>query len=106
MQLLGFTPAALLDEIVDAIADSDGAALFGVVDTVIDAGLDPERFMKDLLERFRDLVIIAAVEDAFERRLVGGVGRPAVSAAVAGRPDRPGSADPVHRAGGHRASPT
>ena len=43
-----------------------------MVDSVIDAGLDPERFMKDLLERFRDLVIIAAVEDAFERRLVGG----------------------------------
>ncbi len=72
VQLLGFTPAALLDEIVDAIASSDGAALFGVIDSVIDAGLDPERFMKDLLERFRDLVIIAAVEDAFERRLVGG----------------------------------
>jgi DNA polymerase III subunit gamma/tau len=72
VQLLGFTPAALLDDIVVAIADSDGAALFGVVDSVIDAGLDPERFMKDLLERFRDLVIVAAVEDAFERRLVGG----------------------------------
>jgi DNA polymerase-3 subunit gamma/tau len=72
VQLLGFTPAALLDKIVDAIADSDGAALFGVVDSVIDAGLDPERFMKDLLERFRDLVIVAAVEDAFEGRLVGG----------------------------------
>ncbi len=28
--------------------------------------------MKDLLERLRDLVIVAAVEDAFERRLVGG----------------------------------
>ena len=71
-QLLGFTPATLLDEIIDAIANVDGASLFGVVDDVIDAGLDPERFMKDLLERFRDLVIIAAVEDAFERRLVGG----------------------------------
>ena len=70
--LLGFTPAALLDDIVDAVADSDGSAMFGVIDTVIDAGLDPERFMKDLLERFRDLVIVAAVEDAFERRLVGG----------------------------------
>ena len=72
IQLLGFTPAALLDDIVDAIADSNGAALFGVIESVIDAGLDPERFMKDLLERFRDLVIIAAVEDAFERQLVGG----------------------------------
>jgi DNA polymerase-3 subunit gamma/tau len=72
VELLGFTPAALLDDVTDAIANADGAALFGAVDSVIDAGLDPERFMKDLLERFRDLVIIAAVEDAFERRLVGG----------------------------------
>ena len=72
IQLLGFTPATLLDKIIDAIANVDGASLFGVVDSVIDAGLDPERFMKDLLERFRDLVIIAAVEDAFESRLVGG----------------------------------
>ncbi len=72
IELLGFTPATLLDEIIDAIANVDGASLFGVVDSVIDAGLDPERFMKDLLERFRDLVIIAAVEEAFERRLVGG----------------------------------
>ncbi|MFL6182935.1 MAG: DNA polymerase III subunit gamma and tau [Actinomycetes bacterium] len=72
VQLLGFTPAALLDDIVDAIADGNGTGLFGVVDSIIDAGLDPERFMKDLLERFRDLVMIAAVEDAFERRLVGG----------------------------------
>jgi DNA polymerase-3 subunit gamma/tau len=72
VQLLGFTPAALLDDIVTAIAEVDGASLFAVIDSVIDAGLDPERFMKDLLERFRDLVIVAAVEDAFERRLVGG----------------------------------
>ena len=70
VQLLGFTPATLLDEISDAIADSDGAAMFGVVEKVIDAGLDPERFMKDLLERLRDLVIIAAVDDAFEKRLI------------------------------------
>jgi DNA polymerase-3 subunit gamma/tau len=72
IQLLGFTPATLLDDIVDAIADGNGTALFGVIDSIIDAGLDPERFMKDLLERFRDLVMVAAVEDAFERRLVGG----------------------------------
>jgi DNA polymerase-3 subunit gamma/tau len=72
VQLLGFTPATLLDDIVDAVADGDGAALFRVVDSVIDAGLDPERFMKDLLERLRDLVIVAAVEDAFDRHLVGG----------------------------------
>ncbi|HVQ86781.1 MAG TPA: DNA polymerase III subunit gamma and tau, partial [Actinomycetes bacterium] len=70
VQLLGFTPAALLDEIVNAIADVDGAAMFGMVDAVIEAGLNPERFMKDLLERLRDLVIVAAVDDAFEKRLI------------------------------------
>ncbi|MEO8329458.1 MAG: DNA polymerase III subunit gamma and tau, partial [Candidatus Nanopelagicales bacterium] len=70
VQLLGFTPAALLDEIVDAIANVDGAAMFGIVDTVIEAGLNPERFMKDLLERLRDLVVVAAVDDAFEKRLI------------------------------------
>ena len=41
VQLLGFTPAALLDEIVDAIADADGSAMFGTVDKVIEAGLEP-----------------------------------------------------------------
>ena len=70
VQLLGFTPAALLDEIVEAIADADGSAMFGAVDKVIEAGLNPERFMKDLLERLRDLVIVAAVDDAFEKRLI------------------------------------
>jgi DNA polymerase-3 subunit gamma/tau len=70
VQLLGFTPAALLDEIADAIADSDGSAMFGVVENVIEKGLDPERFMKDLLERLRDLVVVAAVDDAFEKRLI------------------------------------
>jgi len=70
VQLLGFTPAALLDEIVEAIAAVDGSAMFGAVDKVIEAGLNPERFMKDLLERLRDLVIVAAVDDAFEKRLI------------------------------------
>ena len=70
VQLLGFTPAALLDEIAGAIADSDGSAMFGVVENVIEKGLNPERFMKDLLERLRDLVVVAAVDDAFEMRLV------------------------------------
>lgn len=70
VQLLGFTPATLLDELTEAIATADGAIMFGVVEKVVEAGLDPERFMKDLLERLRDLVIVAAVEDAFETRLV------------------------------------
>jgi len=62
--LLGYTPDSLLDEVVDAFAAGDGAAVFGVVDKVIETGQDPRRFAEDLLRRLRDLVIVAAVPDA------------------------------------------
>ncbi|GAA4121991.1 hypothetical protein GCM10022215_27440 [Nocardioides fonticola] len=62
--LLGYTPDTLLDEVVDAFAAGDGAAVFGVVDKVIEVGQDPRRFTEDLLRRLRDLVIVAAVPDA------------------------------------------
>ncbi len=62
--LLGYTPTALLDDVVDAFAAGDGAAVFGVVDRVIETGQDPRRFTEDLLRRLRDLVIVAAVPDA------------------------------------------
>ncbi len=62
--LLGFTPDSLLDEIVDAFAAHDGAAVFGVVDKVIEVGQDPRRFTGDLLQRLRDLVIVSVVPDA------------------------------------------
>ncbi|WP_107773158.1 DNA polymerase III subunit gamma and tau [Nocardioides sediminis] len=62
--LLGFTPDALLDEVVDAFAAGDGAAVFGVVDKVVETGQDPRRFTEDLLRRLRDLVIVAAVPEA------------------------------------------
>ncbi|MCX4584292.1 DNA polymerase III subunit gamma and tau [Streptomyces sp. NBC_01481] len=62
--LLGYTDGSLLDSIVDAFASGDGAAAFQVVNTVIEGGNDPRRFVADLLERLRDLVILAAVPDA------------------------------------------
>ena len=62
--LLGYTPDTLLDEVVDAFAAGDGAAVFGVVDKVVETGQDPRRFTEDLLRRLRDLVIVAAVPDA------------------------------------------
>ncbi|MGZ4455278.1 MAG: DNA polymerase III subunit gamma and tau [Nocardioides sp.] len=62
--LLGYTPDSLLDEVVDAFAAGDGAAVFGVVDKVIETGQDPRRFTEDLLRRLRDLVIVDAVPDA------------------------------------------
>ena len=58
--LLGYTPDALLDETIDALAARDGAALFTAVDRIVQTGQDPRRFVEDLLERLRDLIIVAA----------------------------------------------
>ena len=68
--LLGFTDAALLDEVVDAIAAGDGAGVFTALDRVMDSGHDPRRFLTDLLERFRDLVVVRAVPDAASSGLI------------------------------------
>lgn len=59
--LLGYTHAALLDEIVDALAAGDAASAFPAIDRVVQTGQDPRRFVDDLLERLRDLIVIAAV---------------------------------------------
>ena len=58
--LLGYTHAALLDEVVDAIAARDAAGAFGAVDRVVQTGQDPRRFVEDLLERLRDLIVVSA----------------------------------------------
>ncbi len=58
--LLGYTHAALLDDVVGAISTRDGASAFRVVDRVISSGHEPRRFIEDLLERLRDLIVIAA----------------------------------------------
>ncbi|WP_329120334.1 DNA polymerase III subunit gamma and tau [Streptomyces sp. NBC_01465] len=68
--LLGYTDGSLLDSVIDAFASGDGAAAFEVVDRVIEGGNDPRRFVADLLERLRDLVILAAVPDAGEKGLI------------------------------------
>lgn len=68
--LLGYTDGSLLDAVVDAFAAGDGGAAFEVVDRVIEGGNDPRRFVADLLERLRDLVILAAVPDAAEKGLI------------------------------------
>jgi len=67
---LGMTDAALLDDAVDALADHDGAELFTVVDRVIEAGHDPRRFVTDLLERIRDLIVLKNVPNAAEVGLI------------------------------------
>jgi DNA polymerase-3 subunit gamma/tau len=72
LALLGATDLALIDEAIDALAAGDAAALFGAVEGVIDAGHDPRRFATDLLERFRDLIVLQAVPDAVARGVVDG----------------------------------
>jgi DNA polymerase-3 subunit gamma/tau len=70
LALLGATDLALIDASVDALAAGDAAALFGAVEDLIDAGHDPRRFAIDLLERFRDLIVLQAVPDAAARGVV------------------------------------
>ncbi|KUI37336.1 DNA polymerase III subunits gamma/tau [Mycobacterium sp. GA-2829] len=74
LALLGATDVALIDDAVDALAAGDAAALFGAVESVIDAGHDPRRFAIDLLERFRDLIVLQAVPDAAARGVVDAPG--------------------------------
>jgi DNA polymerase-3 subunit gamma/tau len=62
--LLGFTDDRLLDDVAQAFAARDGAAVFGAIDRVVEAGHDPRRFAADLLDRLRDLIVLAAVPDA------------------------------------------
>ena len=68
--LLGYTDDSLLDEVAEAFASGDGAAVFRAVDRVIEGGHDPRRFAADLLDRFRDLIVLAAVPDAGQTGLL------------------------------------
>ena len=68
--LLGYTDDSLLDEMMDAFAAGNGAAVFGAVDRVVEGGHDPRRFAADLLDRLRDLIILAAVPGAGQSGLL------------------------------------
>ncbi len=69
--LLGYTHASLLDDVVEAVAASDAATVFRAVDRVIQTGHDPRRFVEDLLERFRDLIIVKAMPESAQTILRG-----------------------------------
>ncbi|PRY28969.1 DNA polymerase-3 subunit gamma/tau [Pseudosporangium ferrugineum] len=70
--LLGVTDVALIDEMCDALAAGDGAAAYQTIDRVAEAGHDPRRFASDLLERFRDLIVLQQVPDAVTKGLIDG----------------------------------
>lgn len=93
ISLLGFTDATLLDDAVDAIAAADGASLFSVVGRVVETGHEPRRFVDDLLERLRDLIVLAAS---------GAAGAQALAAASEDQQER--MADQARRLGLGRAS--
>jgi DNA polymerase-3 subunit gamma/tau len=71
--LLGYTHGALLDEVIDAIGARDAAAAFRAVDRVIQTGQDPRRFVEDLLERLRDLIIVSATTSEGAAAVLRGV---------------------------------
>ena len=71
VNLLGYTHSALLNEVVDALAAADAATAFAAVDRVIQTGQDPRRFVEDLLERLRDLIIVDATRDGAAALLRG-----------------------------------
>jgi len=69
--LLGFTEGEMLDATIDGLAAGDAGAVFRQIDKVIETGHDPRRFVEDLLERLRDLIVIAAVPDGASSILRG-----------------------------------
>ncbi len=69
--LLGYTDTALLDQTVDALAGGDGAAVYRVIERMVDSGHEPRRFAEDFLQRLRDLLIIAVAGDGADDVLAG-----------------------------------
>jgi DNA polymerase-3 subunit gamma/tau len=69
--LLGYTHANLLDEVVDAFATQNSSLVFSSVDKVIQSGQDPRRFVEDLLEKLRDLIVVLSVGEEAKSVLRG-----------------------------------
>ncbi len=68
--LLGVTDVALIDDMVSALAGQDGATVFATIDRLVEAGHDPRRFASDLLQRFRDLVLLRVAPEPARHGLV------------------------------------
>ena len=113
--LLGYTHGALLDEVVDAIGARDAAGAFAAADRVVQTGQDPRRFVEDLLERLRDLIVVAASSPEAAAAVLRGVpadelARMAAQAAAFGSAElvarrRPRQPDPHRDDRRHLAAP-
>lgn len=66
VRLLGFTPDSLIGEAIDAVIDSDGAKLYGIVNKVVVGGYEPKKFVDDLLSRVRDLMVLTLAGEQAE----------------------------------------
>ncbi|SIN68942.1 DNA polymerase III subunit gamma and tau [Agromyces cerinus] len=100
--LLGYTHGALLDEVVDAIGAGDAAGAFAAADRVVQTGQDPRRFVEDLLERLRDLIVVAASSPETAAAVLRGVpedelARMAAQAAAFGQAELSRVADLVNQ---------
>ena len=73
VSLLGFTHDQLMSEVIDAFAEIDAAKAFEAVDKVIQSGQDARRFLEDLLERLRDLMLITSLGEG-ARAILRGLG--------------------------------
>ena len=71
VNLLGFTHDQLMSEVIDAFAEIDAAKAFSAVDKVIQSGQDARRFLEDLLERIRDLMLVNSLGDSAKAILRG-----------------------------------
>ena len=67
---LGLTDTSLIDEFVAALSAGSAADMFGIVDVVISAGHDPRRFVTDVLDRLRDLIVLRADHEALSKGLI------------------------------------
>ncbi|WP_139416586.1 DNA polymerase III subunit gamma and tau [Agromyces laixinhei] len=100
--LLGYTHGALLDEVVDAIGAGDAAGAFAAADRVVQTGQDPRRFVEDLLERLRDLIVVSASSPETAAAVLRGVpedelARMAAQAAAFGQAELSRVADLVNQ---------
>jgi DNA polymerase-3 subunit gamma/tau len=68
--LLGVTDSTLLDDLTDSLAAGDAAGVYATIERVVEAGHDPRRFAADLLDRFRDLIVLDAVPDAVNKGMI------------------------------------
>ena len=61
---LGIVDLALIDEIILALSKYDSNRLFCILDKAFNDGINPYNFANNLLERFRDLIVIQISPDS------------------------------------------